>query len=182
MSKRKPREPGDIIRYFNGTPPRLREGEILCHNRVAFNGFRYFVCDAGHGWKLCPCGWRPDFGSLDLPGGSCCVIVNQRANLTSDAACRCTETPAKPQCARRPSGLCQSQAGARLNRSHIVVGQAEMMPDLMHQHVGYDCSQGLLVLGPIVENLCEKHMPRLGGVPPGSPYDALATATPARAA
>ncbi len=30
--------------------------------------------------------------------------------------------------------------------------------------------------------LPEKHMPRLGGAPPGSPYDALVPATPARAA
>ena len=29
---------------------------------------------------------------------------------------------------------------------------------------------------------CEKHMPRLGGAPRGSPYDALAPALPARAA
>ena len=67
-------EPGDIVRYVTNirTPPRLKPGEILCHNHVAhlastshgINGFRYFVCDGrpGHGWKLCPCGWRPDFG------------------------------------------------------------------------------------------------------------------------
>jgi hypothetical protein len=74
MSKRKPREPGDILRYVSNvrTPPRLKPGEILCHNHVAhladtpsgINGFRYFVCDGsrGHGWKLCPCGWCPGFG------------------------------------------------------------------------------------------------------------------------
>ena len=68
------REPGDILRYVSNvrTPPRLKGGEILCHNHVAHldgtssgvNGFRYFICDGsrGHGWKLCPCGWRPDFG------------------------------------------------------------------------------------------------------------------------
>jgi hypothetical protein len=69
MSKRKPREPGDILRYVSNvrTPSRLKPGEILCHNHVAhlggtgsgINGFRYLVCDGsrGRGWKLCPCGW-----------------------------------------------------------------------------------------------------------------------------
>lgn len=71
---RKAREPGDILRYLTNvrTPPKLKAGEILCHNHVAHlagtgpgsNGFRYFVCDGrpGHDWKLCPRGWRPDFG------------------------------------------------------------------------------------------------------------------------
>jgi hypothetical protein len=28
------------------------------------NGFRWFVVNGqrGHGWKKCPCGWRPDLG------------------------------------------------------------------------------------------------------------------------
>lgn len=72
--KSKSREPGAILRYVRNTrtPPRLRAGEILVHNHVAHladtssgvNGFRYFVCDAspGHGWALCPCGWRPNLG------------------------------------------------------------------------------------------------------------------------
>ena len=72
--KRKARQPGDIIRGLTNirTPPKLKAGEILCHNNVAHlaetgsgtNGFRYFICDGskGHGWKLCPCGWRPNFG------------------------------------------------------------------------------------------------------------------------
>src|SRR5215472_1217466 len=61
--------------------------------------------------------------------------------------------PAEEFCARR-NLLRQDyfSSDARLNRSHIVVGQAEMMPDLVHQHVSYYCSQGLLVLGPVVEN------------------------------
>jgi hypothetical protein len=74
MSKHKARKPGDIIRYVINirTKPKLRAGEILCHNQVAhlagsgpgINGFRYFICDGGrgHGWKLCPCGWQPGFG------------------------------------------------------------------------------------------------------------------------
>jgi hypothetical protein len=78
MSKRKPREPGDILRYVSNvrTPPRLKPGELLCHNKVAhltgtvggWNGFRYFVCDGspGHGWELCPCGWMPHFGKPAL--------------------------------------------------------------------------------------------------------------------
>ena len=72
-NKRK-REPGNILRYVTNvrTPPRCKPGEILCHNQVKHlagsgsgtNGFRYFICDGspGHGWKVCPCGWRPDFG------------------------------------------------------------------------------------------------------------------------
>jgi hypothetical protein len=68
------REPGDILRYLTNvrTPPKRKRGEILCHNHVkhlagagsGINGFRYFICDGrqGHGWKLCPCGWRSDFG------------------------------------------------------------------------------------------------------------------------
>jgi hypothetical protein len=72
--KRKPREPGDILRYLRNVhkSPRLKPDEILCHNHVAhlawthsgINGFRYFVCDGspGHGWELCPCGWMPHFG------------------------------------------------------------------------------------------------------------------------
>ena len=57
--KRKAREPGDILRYLTNyhTPPKLRPGEILCHNQVAHlaesgpgvNGFRYFVCDGRPG-------------------------------------------------------------------------------------------------------------------------------------
>ena len=73
VSKRK-REPGAILRGVINvrTPPKLKPGEILCHNTVAHlaesgpgvNGFRYFICDGspGHGWELCPCGWRPEFG------------------------------------------------------------------------------------------------------------------------
>ena len=72
--KRTPPEPGDILHYVRNTrtPPRLKAGEILCHNHIlhltrtrsGVNGFRYFVCDGrpGHSWKLCPCGWRPNFG------------------------------------------------------------------------------------------------------------------------
>jgi hypothetical protein len=62
------RQPGDIVAYHR----RPRKGEILAHNRVVHgsasphgeNGFRWFVVDGrpGHGWKLCPCGWRPDLG------------------------------------------------------------------------------------------------------------------------
>jgi hypothetical protein len=42
-------------------------------------------------------------------------------------------------------------SGARLNRPYIVVGQAEVMPGLVHQQMGNDGSQGLLVLGPVIE-------------------------------
>ena len=67
-AKRKPDpKPGDIFRYRSR--PRHR-GEILCHNHVLHlegtsngaNGFRYFVCKRGGGWRLCPCGWRRDLG------------------------------------------------------------------------------------------------------------------------
>jgi hypothetical protein len=62
------RQPGDIVAYHR----RPRKGEILAHNRVLHcsdttygeRGFRWFAVDGrpGHGWKLCPCGWRPDLG------------------------------------------------------------------------------------------------------------------------
>jgi hypothetical protein len=37
MSKCEPRQPGDILRYVSNvhTPPQLKPGELLCHNRVA---------------------------------------------------------------------------------------------------------------------------------------------------
>jgi hypothetical protein len=63
-------EPGDIIAYHRR--PRHKD-EILCHNHVihtswmhhGVNGFRWFVVDGrpGHGWRECPCGWRPDLGA-----------------------------------------------------------------------------------------------------------------------
>ena len=60
---------GDIVAYNR----RPRAGEILCHNHIVHtsrmrsgvNGFRWFVVDGrpGHGWRECPCGWRPDLGA-----------------------------------------------------------------------------------------------------------------------
>src|SRR6516162_9060531 len=41
---------------------------------------------------------------------------------------------------------------ARLDGVHIVVGEPEMVPDLVHQHVLDDGAQRLVVLGPIVED------------------------------
>jgi hypothetical protein len=45
-------------------------GWILVHNRVlhskntvqGVNGFRYFWAAPHEGWKVCRCGWRPDWG------------------------------------------------------------------------------------------------------------------------
>ena len=36
MRQAHPHEPGDILRYVSNvrTPPRLKPGEILCHNHV----------------------------------------------------------------------------------------------------------------------------------------------------
>src|SRR5712691_4333652 len=39
-----------------------------------------------------------------------------------------------------------------LDRLHVAVGQAEMMADLVHQHVGDERAQGLVVFGPVVEH------------------------------
>src|ERR1700730_10254270 len=41
---------------------------------------------------------------------------------------------------------------ASLDVPHVMVRQAEMMADLMHQHMCDDGAQGLIMLGPIVEN------------------------------
>src|SRR5437016_1837826 len=41
---------------------------------------------------------------------------------------------------------------ARLERLHVVVGEAEMVADLVHQHMGDDRAQRLVVLGPVVED------------------------------
>src|SRR5262245_29637829 len=41
---------------------------------------------------------------------------------------------------------------ARLDRRHVVVGEAEMVADLVHQHVGDDGTKRLVVLGPVVED------------------------------
>jgi hypothetical protein len=58
---------GEIV----GSRRRPREGEILCHNHVVHdrwmrhgqNGFRWFVVQKpARGWRVCPCGWRPDLG------------------------------------------------------------------------------------------------------------------------
>jgi hypothetical protein len=67
-------QPGAILRYVTNsrTPPKLKPGEIFCHNHIAHlatttsgeNGFRFFIADAspGHGWELCPCGGMPHLG------------------------------------------------------------------------------------------------------------------------
>src|SRR6516164_484874 len=41
---------------------------------------------------------------------------------------------------------------ACLDRGHVVVGKTEMVADLVHQHVGDDRAQRLVVLGPVVED------------------------------
>src|SRR5580700_8224062 len=55
------------------------------------------------------------------------------------AACR---DAVKPPCSIR----------AGFDRLHVGVGQAEMVADLVHQHVGDDGAQRILVRGPIVED------------------------------
>src|SRR5680860_1719217 len=40
----------------------------------------------------------------------------------------------------------------RLDARHVVVRQTEMVADLMHQHMGNNVPQGLVVLCPIVED------------------------------
>src|SRR5215468_1034581 len=51
----------------------------------------------------------------------------------------------------RCRGLRRS-AGRRLDLLHIAVRQAKMMADLVHQDVGDDLAQRLVVLGPIVQD------------------------------
>jgi hypothetical protein len=47
--------------------------------------------------------------------------------------------------ANKPPPLPRS-AGIRLNRLHVVVGQAEMMPDLVDQHMGDNSAERLLMV------------------------------------
>jgi hypothetical protein len=55
----KKHKPGDIVAARR--LPR-NEHEILCHNHVLFNGFRWFTARRGGEWRVCPCGWRPELG------------------------------------------------------------------------------------------------------------------------
>jgi hypothetical protein len=60
-------KPGD---FLGGRSRPRNRAEILCHNNVLHhermahgqNGFRYFVAARGGGWRVCPCGWRPELG------------------------------------------------------------------------------------------------------------------------
>src|SRR3954453_17855756 len=54
--------------------------------------------------------------------------------------------------ARRLGGAGPALVGGGLDRFHVGIGEAEMMADLMHQHVGHERAEGLLVLGPVVED------------------------------
>ncbi len=38
-----------------------------------------------------------------------------------------------------------------LDRLHVLVRKAEMVPDLVHQHVRDEVAKGFLVLGPVVQ-------------------------------
>src|ERR1700722_10036221 len=40
----------------------------------------------------------------------------------------------------------------RLDGSHVVVGEAKMMPDLVDHHMANDSPQGLVVFGPVVQD------------------------------
>src|ERR1700733_3623067 len=42
--------------------------------------------------------------------------------------------------------------GCLFEAFHVGIRQAEMMADLVHQHVLYDGAQGLVVLGPVIED------------------------------
>src|SRR5262245_5709930 len=52
-------------------------------------------------------------------------------------------------CARRAP---RHSAHARLDCSHVVVGEAEMVTDFVHEDVGDDRAQRLVVLGPVIED------------------------------
>ena len=62
------REVGALVERYGRKP---RDGEVICHNRVLHtrrmshnrNGFRYWCPQKPPpGWKVCPCGWRPELG------------------------------------------------------------------------------------------------------------------------
>jgi len=61
-------ELAEMLERYDRKP---REGEIVCHNHVEHtrrmagnrNGFRYWCADKPPaGWKVCPCGWKPELG------------------------------------------------------------------------------------------------------------------------
>jgi hypothetical protein len=80
----------------------------------------------------------------------------------------------------------------QVHKAHNVIERLPKPPG--HGHVGVHREWKLSALRRSSEHLakagcrhrssslCEKHMPRLGGAPRGSPYDALAPASSARAA
>src|SRR5206468_9845410 len=41
---------------------------------------------------------------------------------------------------------------ARLDCHHVVVGEAEMVADLVHQHMGHNGAERLVVLGPVEQD------------------------------
>jgi hypothetical protein len=51
--------------------------------------------------------------------------------------------------------------GIRLDRFHVVVGQAEMMADFMDQHMGDDGAQRLVMVAPVVEDRPTVLRPRI---------------------
>jgi hypothetical protein len=66
-SEREIRQVAVLLERYNRRP---REGEVVCHNHIVHtrrmgerNGFRYWCTPKPPaGWKLCPCGWRPELG------------------------------------------------------------------------------------------------------------------------
>src|SRR5262249_29187803 len=73
---------------------------------------------------------------------ACCGFTCRRSNVCFWSVARTGPMPAMS---------CGSACG-RLDRRHIVVGQAEMMADFVHQDVGDDLAQRLVVLGSVVQH------------------------------
>src|SRR2546423_11490995 len=67
--------------------------------------------------------------------------------LTRDALSRL-----RPMRKARRQHSSSALSGGSLDLPHVVIGQAEMVAYLVHQHVPDHGAQGLVMLGPIIED------------------------------
>ena len=126
------------------------------------------------------------------PGRSPCWS-SSRWSAASSARAGPRPASCRPPTTRDLSGA-QASAG-RLDRLHVVVGQAEMVADLVDEDVGDEVPEGLVVLGPVVEQRpavepdLVRHLPgrRLAGLREADPAEQaeeieLGSRTPSRRA
>src|ERR1700755_1925084 len=101
------------------------------------------------------------------------------AGYASATTARCRQfRPGKPRVSAGINGNCPL-IRRRLDGLDVVVGQAKMVPDLVHQNVSHDLVEGILVFRPVIEDrppvepdhvghLCRR---RLGAERQGGPLE-----------